>query len=65
MILSSMAFAISLSVSAIKLVGWLAHADTRALIRIGRWLLIDRERSFPCAHNSRSHRIRVARVKSD
>jgi len=40
MILSSMALAASLSVSAIKFVGWLAHTDVRALIRTGRWLLV-------------------------
>lgn len=39
LIISSIALCISLLVSAIKLVDWLIHADPRALIRAGRWLL--------------------------
>ena len=39
LILSSTALGISLMVSAIKLADWLLHADPRAIIRMGRWLL--------------------------
>ncbi|WGJ15332.1 hypothetical protein QEV83_03340 [Methylocapsa sp. D3K7] len=39
LILSSTALGISLMVSAIKLADWLLHADPRAIIRTGRWLL--------------------------
>jgi hypothetical protein len=39
LIISSTALGISLMVSAIKLVDWLLHADPRAVIRVGRWLL--------------------------
>ena len=39
LIISSIALGISLMVSAIKLVDWLLHADPRAIIRMGRWLL--------------------------
>lgn len=40
LIISSIALGISLTVSAIKLVDWLIHADPRAIIRLSRWLLL-------------------------
>jgi len=39
LIISSIALGVSLLASAIKLVDWLAHADPRAVVRAGRWLL--------------------------
>lgn len=39
LIISSIALGVSLLASAIKLADWLIHADPRALIRAGRWLL--------------------------
>ncbi|HZM06898.1 MAG TPA: hypothetical protein VFC11_00375 [Methylocella sp.] len=39
LIISSTALGISLMVSAVKLVDWLIHADPRAIIRMGQWLL--------------------------
>jgi hypothetical protein len=39
LIISSIALGISLTVSAIKLIDWLVHADPRAIVHVGRWLL--------------------------
>ncbi|MGO8847243.1 MAG: J domain-containing protein [Methylocella sp.] len=39
LIISSIALVISLTVSTIKLIDWLVHADPRAIVRVGRWLL--------------------------
>ncbi len=39
LIISSIALGISLTVSTIKLIDWLVHADPRAIVRVGRWLL--------------------------
>lgn len=40
MILSSVALGISVIISALKLADWLLHSDPRALVRMGRYLLL-------------------------
>ena len=40
MALSSLALGISFVVSAVKFIDWLLHSEPRAIIRVGRWLLL-------------------------